>query len=737
MPIDQITFSADETVMRFRQPFTTEGLNKKLAVATPPGIYRGFRLGADQTALLDRVAEIRADPDSSDHVAVYQTATGFSLTIRRTGGAFSVDLSAYTSQRVFVTIFASYALGATTSAVLRTYTVTEFDAAAEKDELIVLGAVDVPAASSPVAAGAVDGEARTEPWFERAPGIRFEQILANGNFSMGEAGVSGRDSTLRGAYIIPHWFYRKAQNGAFTDVAEFRVTAADAKFAFKSLEFNLILADSFTGTSPFIEQRLFVEYPFALSDFDGTGEPLQGIRGEFWLKRVQAADAGSLSPGLQAKSDTSDFSGSGTGVNIEFVDGVRQAAGTSSVSLAATDGDWIKVEFFVAPTTFSATSTILRGLSFNVDSGDYTSGAVGAAFRIDGVKLWVPTASADPVRSHGVGIDAGARVLYPQDVSGSGEGEALVESRDLNIARTIIERRLDALDDATNFLTRRIHGALDIGRGVKDGSAAGRNAALLNLFQDPNGASELVWESAPGTNGRRQRMYFKDGTVYWSDNAKFDAVAVTWSQDDATEPSFLLVNGGSFISNPDGGFFAKAAGSSPWTDLGWVSLDTTQVSFTTADTVLGFSNVRTHHNGIMRIVGAVAGTGLGDSNILASGTPEGNTLYAKSLPKAWGQVASDGGGGIGVEAGFNYSASIVGSDLRITFNRALVNASEEAAVSYCVVALLTDSDENNTVQLLSQTNSSFDIQSKDVSTGSLEDFSTTALAISFVVFGEQ
>ena len=150
MPIDQFTFTADETTMRFKQPFATEGLNKKLAVATPPGIYRGFRLRHDVTAGKDRVVEVVADPTDSDHVAVYQTTTGFSLTIRRTGGDFDLDLSDYTSQRVFITIFASYALGATTAAVFRTYTEAEFDAAAEKDELLVLGAVDVPASSTSV-----------------------------------------------------------------------------------------------------------------------------------------------------------------------------------------------------------------------------------------------------------------------------------------------------------------------------------------------------------------------------------------------------------------------------------------------------------------------------------------------------------------------------------------------------------------------------------------------------------
>ena len=91
MPTAISTFADSEFRMRYREPYVTEGLNAKLEVNTPPGTYRGFRL-ASNVGLNDTIY-VEADPDALDHAAVYQTLDGFSLTVRKVGGTYSVDLS--------------------------------------------------------------------------------------------------------------------------------------------------------------------------------------------------------------------------------------------------------------------------------------------------------------------------------------------------------------------------------------------------------------------------------------------------------------------------------------------------------------------------------------------------------------------------------------------------------------------------------------------------------------------
>ena len=132
MPSTLASFSDSEIRMRYREPFLTEGLDLKLAVNTPPGVYRGFRLATHASAM---TVSVVGDAAFSDHAAVYQAKTGHSLTIRRTGGTFALDLTAFASKTVIITIFCTYALGAATVGELRVYELSptdEFTGAAER-----------------------------------------------------------------------------------------------------------------------------------------------------------------------------------------------------------------------------------------------------------------------------------------------------------------------------------------------------------------------------------------------------------------------------------------------------------------------------------------------------------------------------------------------------------------------------------------------------------------------------
>jgi len=183
-----VDFTDDQIKMRWREPYVTEGLNKKLAGVVPRGIYRGFRLWSDEATAM--TVWVLADVAKGDHVAQYETDTAldarYSLRVEITSGNFSLDLTPWPSQTVYITIYAEYATLGTTLANVRVYTAAEYAVAVEKSELIILGKVDVPAAGA-ISAAAVTGSERTMPWENRSlDAVEWRAVIENGNFEDGE-----------------------------------------------------------------------------------------------------------------------------------------------------------------------------------------------------------------------------------------------------------------------------------------------------------------------------------------------------------------------------------------------------------------------------------------------------------------------------------------------------------------------------------------------------------------------
>lgn len=185
MPGTLLSFADSEVHMRYREPFLTEGLNAKLAVNQPRGIYRGFRIGTSASVLT-----VTITPSAeNDHCAVYQTVAGLALTLRKVGGGFFQDLSAYANKTVVLAIYATYTLGADTNAELRAYELSpsdEFTGAAERPELVVLGTVVVPA-SGLIPAANISHDRRTMAWNNVAPeAVTWASVLRNSGFEIGE-----------------------------------------------------------------------------------------------------------------------------------------------------------------------------------------------------------------------------------------------------------------------------------------------------------------------------------------------------------------------------------------------------------------------------------------------------------------------------------------------------------------------------------------------------------------------
>ena len=193
MPTFLASIADSEIKVRHKEPFLTAGYNEKHAVVSAPGIYRGFKLspgGANYEITVD------PDPNTNDHVGVYQSLTGYSMRVRRVGGSFTLDLTAMANKTVVLAIYAEYAVNQDTTGEIRAYElfpVDEFTIAAEKDELIVMGTAVVPAAPAPVTS--ITPEYRTLAWQQVAPGANeWAQFIENGGFEACQLGTATASS---------------------------------------------------------------------------------------------------------------------------------------------------------------------------------------------------------------------------------------------------------------------------------------------------------------------------------------------------------------------------------------------------------------------------------------------------------------------------------------------------------------------------------------------------------------
>lgn len=206
-------FTDGQIKMRWREPYLTEGINKKGAAVVPRGIYRGFRLRAGVNPM-----EVTVEADAlGDHVAVFETFTAaderYSVRVEMTTGDFpiSVAVPAWAGQTVYVAIYAEYSLLAASAASLRVYTPAEYLLAAEKDQLIILGTVAVPAVPGMIPDVDITANFRTLPWKETMPGAADPfSIVFDGSWDQGPPGTVRAGSAFATALAewnetLPFW----------------------------------------------------------------------------------------------------------------------------------------------------------------------------------------------------------------------------------------------------------------------------------------------------------------------------------------------------------------------------------------------------------------------------------------------------------------------------------------------------------------------------------------------------
>jgi hypothetical protein len=166
--------------MRFREPYVSEGLNKKLYGPVPSGIVEGGDL---TTSLVPMTVEIQPDSVSGDSVYTVSDASGHQLTIRQTG-TVQLLLTGVggTPTTVYIGLSITYSVGADTVVEWRAYSLAEVQALSDK--VAIVGCVLVPV-SGIIPAANVTPDLRTDAWQDRSTGMRdWRQITVSGDVDL-------------------------------------------------------------------------------------------------------------------------------------------------------------------------------------------------------------------------------------------------------------------------------------------------------------------------------------------------------------------------------------------------------------------------------------------------------------------------------------------------------------------------------------------------------------------------
>lgn len=347
-PITLNAISNATVKVRWKEPYASEGLNRKLAVVIPAGVYRGLNLGVSASNLsVDLVADA-----AGDHVAVQESSDGFSTTYTDdTSGTITLPLTGFTTNDVVVIcLVINYTVGATTTAEFRGYVLADYNAltAADKSALVVLGTVLRPAAGI-IPAANITHDRRTLPFLRRTDeSTPWNPLIRNGGFELGQTNGTYRHSS-------PFW-KTSSSNANFT----IRPVATEANSGAKSLEMTNSVAGVVSAT---IQQELWM--PVAPGRF---------LMGRLYKKSIQAA---TTSPSGRIRFLFGDL------------DGTNDVQEDLLFDISAVDGSF---QEFSGIVKVPATARILKAVQL-ILAGTYAG--TGPCIRIDDVQAWAQVDGAN------------------------------------------------------------------------------------------------------------------------------------------------------------------------------------------------------------------------------------------------------------------------------------------------------------------------------------------------------
>jgi hypothetical protein len=558
-------FDASENLkVKWKEPYVSEALNLKMAVNTPRGFYRGFRLAAHADPLTVTVA---ADTDGGDSIAVYEVGAGdtavpkYAITIRKTGN-IALDLTTAAGTTVYICLFATYIVGSTTSANMRAYTAAEFAAlsAALRGELLILGTVVVPG-SGVIPAANITMDHRTNLFETRTPEASvWKQLVTNGGFEWGKVDEVG-------ASAVPGWL-------AFNSSCTWRITQNPS-----SGQNGLTLNMTSTTSSGLIVQEL--GYPCL------TG---QAFKTRIHTKNLKISSGGSLK------------------LTAVFSKGTDQSTQTTvdvvTLPTTAVDGSFQVTEaFFVVPATYYVLERI------EIKATGYTVASTGDAIHIDNVQVWAePLATDEGPQAPGPQITPiNSRVFTLESTIGAlAAQDAVTLTLD---GSTVVHARRDESTTATNQPSIKVPGIITVGTNLINTDARAATARLVAPARVPVTPGDIartgLWTSAGETYGVTYYRVSNSGYEFVERAFNCTYSGTAWSCTDAAFDAYVERSDGRQYT-----VYRKAGTGSTWNDTvgggGWdvKTLDIQMVSasgnlldFTTG-TVSG-AKIKTAQSGVI------------------------------------------------------------------------------------------------------------------------------------------
>lgn len=314
-------------------------------------------------------------------------------------------------------------------------------------------------------------------------------------------------------------------------------------------------------------------------------------------------------------------------------------------------------------------------------------------------------------------------ILGVADAVGDASVSAISLVGQINELLTEIDGRvMVAGDTMTGDLTLP---KLFLGNGLIGSEANGLLARLnASHIAAATGERVLLVENANPTSGRAKTRIYISQVANGANLSNYEIVTnayydgTNWNQEEAGLASTICRFGLNGID-----IFSKNAGASAWADTAWDN--------EVLDLIIGPTPILQFKDGRLQFEDVTS-----TSNIGYNVTPLANTLYASTMPKAWGNIGIGSGGTVDNADGFNFNTpSDPGSSstLSISFKTAM------ASGEYAGFVHLMTGGLNLHYPITNELAAGFDIQQRVADSGALLGFDSTGggVDIAFVVFGKQ
>lgn len=551
MPTELSTFAASEIDVRYKEDFLSESLNEKLATFMPRGVYTGFVLSTSAAP-----NEVTIVPDvSGHHAALYETATGFSLALKRSG-SFGVTLPITTPGRTYaLAIYATYAVGADTTASIRAYEISptdEFTIAPEFAELVVLGTVTTVSGGGVIPGSDIVHDRRRPAYESEAiDRVPWESVVMNPSFEVGDVG---------GTYPEACPWWGLLDFGANSSIT---IISTQARTGANSCNVNV------STTTP--DWQIGQNLNIPVTPFTASGG--QHVRFQMFYRCLVTLSSGSVLVGLAWRN----AAGASAGVS------------TVALDLGSTNALIDREIDFIVPVPAGA---VELGAVF-IDGTPATWSGTGDVLRIDDVNCWVQA----PDAQHRNELHAararrlGAMSLFLES------SIATMADRDNGIlfapfttggSSLLTIQRID--QDATEATqpTVDLHGKMSLGFALTDTAAKTNTPRLSTTYQDTAFAVAgetftLLWE-IPSANGidPAVRFYADDfGQFMITHNALWNSSTNLWNRDIANDSTRLLIGDAVFRLETH-----AAGGSATWAATAWDDKHILSLALDSVGTVL-------------------------------------------------------------------------------------------------------------------------------------------------------